>query len=409
MTAQPDAVPAGALAGVRVLDLTRILAGPTCTQLLADLGADVIKIENPGKGDDTRGWGPPFVPDKDGHDSDLSAYFMCANRNKRSVTADLASEDGRALIEALLARSDVLVENFRPGGLKRFGLAHDDLAGRYPGLVYCSISGFGQTGPRRKEAGYDFLAQAMGGLMSLTGAPEGEPVKVGVGLTDLMCGMYATVAILAALHHRRNTGEGQHIDLSLFDTQLACLANEGTNFLLSGQVPQRRGNEHPNIVPYKSFLAADKHVVLNVGNDGQFREWCEAAEVSELADDPRFATNAARVRNRAALHAIMEPIFAGRSADDWVKAMHDRGVPCGPVNSVKDALADPQAVFREMVISQERSDIGDASVSLIANPIKMSRTPVRYRRPPPRLGEHTDEVRWESLAGAETTPGSGRS
>ncbi len=383
----------GPLAGLRVLDLTRILAGPTCTQLLGDLGADVIKIEAPGRGDDTRGWGPPFLPGPDGGDSDRSAYFIAANRNKRSVTLDLADPADRARLEGLLAGADVLAENFRPGGLAKYGLAYDALAARYPALIYCSISGFGQTGPRRTEAGYDFLAQAMGGLMSLTGDAHGAPTKVGVGITDLMCGMYATVAILSALHERARSGRGQHIDVSLFDAQLACLVNEATNYLMSGTDPQRRGNEHPNIVPYRAFRAADKHIVLTVGNDAQFAKWCAAAGMPELAADPRFATNAARVRNRDALHAVMDAAIAARPAADWVAAMTACGVPCGPVNTVAEALADPQAQARGMVVSLPASDAEDAPpIGMLGNPLKFSRTPVSYRRPPPELGAHDAEL-----------------
>jgi len=383
----------GPLSGLRVLDLTRILAGPTCTQLLGDLGADVVKVEAPGRGDDTRGWGPPFLPGPDGTDSDRSAYFIAANRNKRSVTLDLADRADRARLDGLIEGADVLAENFRPGGLAKYGLAYDQLAARHPALIYCSISGFGQTGPRRTEAGYDFLAQAMGGLMSLTGDAEGAPTKVGVGITDLMCGMYAAVAILSALQERTRSGHGQHIDVSLFDAQLACLVNEATNYLLSGADPKRRGNEHPNIVPYRAFRAADKHIVLTVGNDGQFAKWCEAAGLPGLARDPRFATNADRVRNRDALHAIMDEAIAARPAADWVAAMTARGVPCGPVNTVAEALADPQARARGMVVSLPSSDApGAPAIGMLGNPLKFSRTPVTYRRPPPALGAHDAEL-----------------
>lgn len=407
MTPSPTdtATPSGPLAGLRVLDLSRILAGPTCTQLLGDLGADVLKIEVPGRGDDTRGWGPPFLPDADGRDSDRSAYFICANRNKRSVSMDLADPQDRALLETLIARADVMIENFRPGGLEKFGLAPAQLAQRHPRLICCSISGFGQTGPRRTEAGYDFLAQAMGGLMSLTGAADGAPMKVGVGITDLMCGMYATVAILSALHERGRSGLGQQIDLSLFDTQLACLANEATNHLMTGAVPQRRGNEHPNIVPYRAFAAADKHIVLTVGNDVQFARWCEAADLPQLAADPRFATNAARVRNREALHALMEPAIAAHSADHWVSEMKARGVPCGPVNSVAEALADPQAQARGMVVALPASDDPDApQIRMLGNPLRFSRTPVDYRLPPPGLGTDATAIR-DWLAGPDAGQG----
>ncbi|MCC5987377.1 MAG: CoA transferase [Pararhodobacter sp.] len=383
----------GPLSGVRIVDLSRILAGPSCTQLLGDLGADVIKIEATGRGDDTRGWGPPFLPDSTGGDSDRSAYFICANRNKRSVTLDLGDAGDRVVLEELIAGADLLVENFRPGGLEKFDLSWPQLSARHPGLIYCSISGFGQTGPRRTEAGYDFLAQAMGGLMSLTGAPEGEPMKVGVGITDLMCGMYAAVAILAALHERGRSGQGQHIDVSLFDVQLASLVNEANNFLLSGTDPVRRGNEHPNIVPYRAFRATDKHIVLTIGNDGQFAKWCEAAGMAELAADPRFATNAARVRNRDALHEVWAAASAAPRAAEWGAAWAARGVPCGPVNSVAEALDDPQARARGMLVTIPDPDGGTAGLTVLANPLQFSRTPVSYRRAPPKLGQHDAELR----------------
>ncbi|WP_366655451.1 CaiB/BaiF CoA-transferase family protein [Fodinicurvata sp. EGI_FJ10296] len=385
-------ISAGALDGVKILDLTRILAGPTATQLLGDLGADVVKIENPGKGDDTRSWGPPFVPDADGNDTPESAYYLCANRNKRSVAVDLATPEGVETIRALARESDVLVENFKVGGLKKYGLDYDTLSALNPGLVYCSITGFGQDGPRASQPGYDFLAQAMGGIMSLTGDPEGEPTKVGVGIADVMCGMYATVGILAALRHRERTGEGQHIDVALFDCQLAWLINEGTNSFLSGQDPARRGNQHPNIVPYAAFPTADGHVVLTVGNDLQFQRWCAVAGVPDWVADPRFATNAARVRNRDALHALMNPLMKTRSSGDWTDALVAAGVPCGPVNSVSGAFADPQARHRGMKMRMDHPTSATGAVDLIGNPLKLSKTPVTYRRPPPTLGEHTQAV-----------------
>ncbi len=311
---------AQALAGVRVLDLTRILAGPTCTQLLGDLGADVIKIERPGAGDDTRKWGPPYVQGTDGPTAE-SAYYLCANRNKRSVAIDIATEAGQALLRRLLAKCDVLVENFKVGDLARYGLDWAQLKGEFPWLVYCSITGFGQTGPYAPRAGYDYLAQGLGGIMSLTGAPDGPPMKVGVGIADLMCGMYATVAILAALRHRDATGHGQHIDAALLDTQVAWLANEATNFLLSGQVPKRQGTEHPNIVPYQTFATADGYVILAVGNDAQFQKWCRFAGASELAADPRFATNSLRVEHRRELYARMPDHMRAKTTAEWVAGL----------------------------------------------------------------------------------------
>ncbi|MDX1711119.1 MAG: CaiB/BaiF CoA-transferase family protein, partial [Rhodovibrionaceae bacterium] len=286
------------LTGLRVFDLTRILAGPTATQLLGDLGADIIKIERPGQGDDTRKWGPPYVKDAAGEDTSESAYYLCANRNKRSVTIDIAAPEGQALARRLIGECDILVENFKAGGLKKYGLSYADLKDEFPHIIYCSITGFGQTGPYASRAGYDYLAQGLGGMMSLTGEPDGEPMKVGVGIADVMCGMYGVAAILSALHHRHKTGQGQHIDMALLDSQVGWLVNEGTNYLVSGEVPKRRGNEHPNIVPYKVLPASDGPFILAVGNDAQFRRFCEFAGAPELAEDPRFTTNALRVRNR---------------------------------------------------------------------------------------------------------------
>jgi crotonobetainyl-CoA:carnitine CoA-transferase CaiB-like acyl-CoA transferase len=388
---------AQALAGVRVLDLTRILAGPTCTQLLGDLGAEVLKIERPGAGDDTRKWGPPYVEGQGGAATAESAYYLCANRNKRSVAVDIAGAEGQALVRRLLGRCDVLVENFKVGDLGRYGLGYDQLAAEHPGLVYCSITGFGQTGPYAPRAGYDYLAQGLGGIMSITGAPDGEPMKVGVGIADVMCGMYATVAILAALRHRDLTGEGQRIDLALLDTQVAWLINEGTNYLLSGRVPHRLGNEHPNIVPYKAFESSDGHVILAVGNDAQFQRWCRFAGADELASDPRFATNSLRVRHRRELYALMPEHMRRRTTVAWVEGLAALGVPCGPVNAIDQVFADPQVVARGMQIDVPHATAAAGSVPLIANPIRMSRTPPAYERSPPTLGEHTDEVLSELL------------
>ena len=385
------------LFGVRVLDLTRILAGPTCTQLLGDLGADVLKIERPGAGDDTRKWGPPYVQGKDGAPTAESAYYLCANRNKRSLAVDIARPEGQALVRLLLAQCDVLVENFKVGDLARYGLGHEQLAAEFPKLVYCSITGFGQTGPYAARAGYDFLAQGLGGIMSITGAPEGEPMKVGVGIADVMCGMYAAVAILAALRHRDRTGRGQRLDLALLDTQIAWLVNEGTNYLLSGRVPRRLGNEHPNIVPYKVFASSDGHVILAVGNDVQFRRWCELAGAADLAADPRFATNPSRIEHRQELYARMPAYMATRTTQGWVAGLARLGVPCGPVNRLDQVFEDPQVLARGMRVDVPHATAAIGTVPLIANPIHMSETPPSYERGPPTLGQHTDEVLGELL------------
>ncbi|MEQ8968014.1 MAG: CaiB/BaiF CoA-transferase family protein [Azospirillaceae bacterium] len=390
--------PGGPLQGLRILDLTRILAGPTCTQLLGDLGADVIKVERPGQGDDTRRWGPPYVRDADGADTTESAYYLCANRNKRSVTLDIAKPEGQALIRRLAEDSDVLIENFKTGALDRYGLGPGDFARSHPGLVYCSISGFGRTGPYKDRAGYDFLIQAMGGIMSVTGEADGRPMKVGVGIADVMCGMYAAVSILAALRHRDATGQGQHIDLSLFDSQISWLINAGLNYLTSSDVPARLGNGHPNIVPYQAMPAADGWFVLAVGNDSQYRRFCDFAGVGHLADDPRFATNADRVRNRAILVPELEAITRRQPIDHWVAGLEALGVPCGPINTLDRVFADPQAVHRGMKIEMDHPLAGgDGTVSLIGNPVRMSATPVAYRHAPPTLGQHTDEVLAERL------------
>jgi crotonobetainyl-CoA:carnitine CoA-transferase CaiB-like acyl-CoA transferase len=386
-----------ALAGVRVLDLTRILAGPTCTQLLGDLGADVVKVERPGEGDDTRKWGPPYVEGRDGEPTRESAYYLSSNRNKRSVAIDIARPEGQALVRSLLGGCQVLVENFKVGGLARYGLDEPSLRPDFPALVYCSITGFGQTGPYAPRAGYDFLAQGLGGIMSVTGEPDGEPVKVGVGIADVMCGMYATVAILAALRHAEATGEGQHLDVALLDTQVAWLVNEGTNYLLSGRVPRRLGNEHPNIVPYKVFATADGHVILAVGNDGQFRRWCGFAGAPELADDPRFLTNPLRVANREALYALMPAAMRRLTTDAWVEGLAARGVPCSPVNTIDRVFEDPQVRARGMRVDLPHPEAACGTVPLIANPLKMSATPPAHRRAPPTLGQHTDEVLEELL------------
>ncbi len=382
----------GPLRGLRVFDLTRILAGPTCTQLLGDLGCDVIKIERPGEGDDTRKWGPPFLPNEAGADSTEAAYYLSSNRNKRSLTLDIANEQGQALARRLIAGCDILVENFKVGGLAKYGLSYADLKDDCPGLIYCSITGFGQTGPYAPRAGYDYLAQGLGGIMSLTGPVDGEPYKVGVGIADVMCGMYAVSAILAALHHRHQTGKGQHVDLALLDTQVAWLVNEGLNYLTSGKVSKRQGNEHPNIVPYKVLPCADGYFILAVGNDRQFRSFCAFAEAPDLASDPRFTTNADRVRNREALYALLPDVTVKKTQAEWVDGLAGLHVPCGAVNTLDQVFTDPQVVHRGMHLKMPYPGSQSGEVDLIGNPIKFSETPVDYRHAPPTCGEHTDEV-----------------
>ncbi len=388
--AASDMVPPGALDGVKVLDLSRILAGPTCTQLLGDLGAEVLKIENPkAGGDDTRQWGPPYALDADGNPSDLSAYFMAANRNKRSVAVDITGEDGQALIRQLAAQADILIENFKPGGLAKYGLDYASLKADFPHLVYCSISGYGQTGPNSHKPGYDLMAQGYGGIMSLTGEPEGAPMKAGVGIVDVMSGMYATVGILAALRHRDRTGEGQQIDVALVDSQIAWMINEGVNYLTTGDLPQRRGNNHPNIVPYGVYGTADGHVILAVGNDSQFKRFLEFLNLTGLAEDPRFATNPARLEHRDALEEIIAPAVQRHSTAGIIAAMEERKVPAGPVQTLDQVFASDQVAARDMRIAMEAAP---GEVHLIGNPLKLSRTPVSYRYPPPVCGAHTDEI-----------------
>lgn len=406
------APPAQPLAGVRVLDLSRVLAGPWCTQTLADLGADVIKIERPMRngsgGDDTRGWGPPFLRDREGHDTAEAAYYLGTNRNKRSVTVDIARPEGQALIRRLAQRSDVFVENFKVGDMARYGLDSASLLALNPRLVYCSITGFGQTGPYRDRAGYDYAVQGMGGLMSVTGpsrqeiaddAPGGGPQKVGVAVADLFTGMYAATSILAALRHRDLTGQGQAIDMALLDTQVAMLANLGANYLATGVAPQRAGNAHQNIVPYQVFEVADGHMILAVGNDTQFAKYCEVAGRPELARDPRFARNADRVRHRAVLVPMLAEVMRTRTRADWLSALEAAKVPCGPINDLADVFADPQVQARGMTVEMPHP-LADR-VRLVASPMKFSATPVQYRRPPPLLGEHTDEVLAEAGLTAE--------
>ncbi|TMH35086.1 MAG: CoA transferase [Betaproteobacteria bacterium] len=388
-SAQPQS-----LSGVRVLDLSRVLAGPWCTQTLADLGADVIKVERPGQGDDTRGWGPPFLRDRAGHDTAEAAYYLGTNRNKRSIGIDIARPEGQQVVRELAKACDVFIENFKVGDMARYGLDAAALCALNPRLVYCSVTGFGQTGPYRERAGYDYAIQGIGGLMSITGErddrPGGGPQKVGVAVADLFTGLYATVAILGALRHRDRSGEGQVIDMALLDTQVAMLANLGANYLATGVAPRRAGNAHQNIVPYQVFEVADGHIILAVGNDSQFAKFCEVAGLAELARDPRFVRNADRVRLRDTLIPLLAEVMARRSKADWLAALEAAKVPCGAINNLAEVFDDPQVVAREMVVDVAHP-LAD-SVRLVASPMKLSATPVQYRRAPPLLGEHTDEV-----------------
>lgn len=381
-----------ALAGIKVLDLSRILAGPSAAQLLGDLGADVVKVEKPDEGDDTRKWGPPYVEGTSGEKTDESAYYLSANRNKRSIAIDIGSASGRELVHQLIAQADVLVENYKVGGLAKYGLAYEQIKDRYPSLIYCSVTGFGQTGPYATRPGYDFLIQGMGGIMSLTGVPDGEPMKVGVGIADVMTGMYATVGILAALQHRQRTGDGQHIDISLLDTQISWLVNAGTNYLTDRQLPTRLGNGHPNIVPYQVFSTADAPMILAVGNDAQFRRFCEIAGIDAVASDDRYATNPMRIRNRVTLCELVGKVLSTRSRATWLRELEAVGVPCGPVNNLKDVFADPHVKARGAELRMPCEWAAGGEIGLLANPLRMSVTPPSYRRPPPRLNEHAAEV-----------------
>ena len=383
----------GPLHGVRVLDLSRILAGPTCTQLLGDLGATVLKIENPGTGgDDTRQWGPPYV--KDGSkDTDLSAYFMSANRNKLSVAIDIATPEGQAEVRRLAALADIVLENFKPGGLAKYGLDYAGLSAVNPKLVYGSISGYGQTGPNASKPGYDLMAQGYGGIMSLTGEPDGAPMKVGVGVADVMCGMYACVGILAALRHAEATGEGQQVDVALVDSQIAWMINEGVNTRLSGQAPIRRGNGHPNIVPYDVYETMDGHVIVAVGNDSQFRRFCSVLDLAALPDDPMYATNPMRMKNRDALAEYLVPALRLRSTAEVIAAMEGARVPVGPVQTLPQVFATDQAAARGLTLDMTTpGHTGDLTLPLIGNPLHLSVTPVTYRHPPPRFGADTDRL-----------------
>ncbi|AOR66966.1 CoA-transferase [Burkholderia stabilis] len=384
----------GALSHIRVLDLTRVLAGPWCAQTLADFGADVIKVERPGAGDDTRHWGPPYLKDADGADTAEAAYYLAANRNKRSVTVDIATPEGQQIVRELAAQSDVVLENYKVGQLKKYGLDYESLRAVKPDLIYCSVTGFGQTGPYAHRAGYDFIVQGIGGFMSITGERDGEPgggpQKAGVAIADLATGLYSTIAVLAALAHRDRTGEGQYVDMALLDVQVALLANMNTNFLASGKPPVRWGNAHPNIVPYQTFQTSDGWIIVAVGNDGQFRKFVEAGGQPELADDERFATNPSRVRHRDTLVPILAEMVKARGKADWIGALEAAGVPCGPINDLDEVFDNEQVVARGMQVSLPHPC--GADVKLVRNPIRMSATPPDARTAPPLLGAQTDDV-----------------
>ena len=390
-----------ALSHIKVLDLSRVLAGPWCTQILADLGADVVKVERPGAGDDTRQWGPPFLKDAQGNDTQYASYYTCANRNKRAITLDIAKAQGQALIKQMVLQRDVLVENFKVGGLGHYGLDYESLKAINPRLIYCSITGFGQDGPYAERAGYDLMIQAMSGMMSITGRaddqPGGGPQRVGVALTDLFTGVYASTAILAALEVRNRTGQGQHIDMSLLDVGVAILANQASGFLNTGKVPQRQGNSHPSLVPYQDFPTLDGAMLLAIGNDGQFTRFCAAAGRPEWANDERFATNPQRVVHRTTLVALMEEVTRTRSTADWIALLEHKAVPCGPINDIGQAFADAQVKARGLAVNQAcapavTAQTGVESIASVASPLRLLATPPVLHRPPPTLGEHTDEV-----------------
>lgn len=381
----------GPLKGIRVFDMSRVLAGPSAAQTLGDLGADIIKVEKPLEGDDTRKWGPPYLKDKDGKDTSESAYYLCANRNKKSLTLDFTKPEGLALAKKLIAKSDILLENYKTGSLDRHELGYEHLKKDFPRLIYCSLTGFGHTGPYKNRGGYDYMVQAMGGIMSLTGPADGEPCKMAIAYTDIMTGHYALTGILAALYHREKTGQGQFIDISLLDTQVGVLYNIGQNYLTSGEVPKRMGNAHASIVPYQVFEATDGHIVLAVGNDRQFHDFCAFAGKPEIAADPRFAENKNRVRNREILVPMIRDLIAQHPIDYWTTGLEAKGVPCGPVNTLDRVFADPQVKARNMTCTMQHPASPDP-VTLISNPLVFSETPVSYRLAPPMLGAHTDEI-----------------
>lgn len=377
--------PSGPLKGLRVLDLTRVLAGPTCTQMLGDLGAEIIKIEKPESGDDTRGFAPPFWPE-----TRESAYFLGTNRNKQSVTVDIAKPEGQAIIHKLLEHCDILAENFKVGALAKYGLGYEQLKAKHPRLIYCSITGFGQTGPYAPRPGYDALIQAMGGIMSLTGEPNGSPQKAGVPVADLFAGLYGCIGILAAVNHRTHTDEGQQIDIGMLDTHVAWLANQGMNYLATGENPARLGNQHPNISPYQEYPTQDGYLILAVGNDPTFERFCTNFGLDDLPKDPRFATNASRVANRDLVTQTLTPVLKSRTTSAWVEALEALKIGCGPINTLKDVFADPHVIAREMVVKMQHKS--GQEIAVIANPVKLSATPADYRSAPPVLGEHSDHV-----------------
>ena len=385
------------LKGIKVLDLTRVLAGPYCTQMLGDLGADIIKVERPGGGDDTRGFAPPFVKNDDGEETDLSAYFCGANRNKRSITINLSTKKGQGLVKKLLSECDILVENFKTGTLEKYGLGYNNLKSDFPKLIYCSITGFGQTGPYASRPGYDGLIQAMGGVMALTGEPDGEPMKVGVPIGDLMAGMFASVGILAAVRHQINTGEGQFIDIGMLDTHVAWLANQGMNYLSTNKNPDRLGNQHPNIVPYQVMPTSDGYIVLSIGNDPTFERFCKLSGDEQLIYDPKFKTNADRVSNREFVTNTLNEITKRHTSSWWLTELEKQKIGCGPINTLSEVFSDPHVKAREMIVEMDHTKTGKAPLRLIANPIKMQETPPSYRLSPPLLGEHTEEILSEKI------------
>ncbi len=385
----------GPLSGLRILDLSRILAGPTCTQLLGDYGADIIKVEKPGSGDDTRAWGPPYAKDENNEDMAESAYYLSSNRNKRSITLDISTKDGLKTLKSLLNHSDVLIENFKVGSLAKYGLDYQTLSHEYPELIYCSITGFGQTGPNAHRPGYDLLAQAFGGIMSITGTPQGEPMKVGVGIADVVCGLYSCTAILAALQHRNLTKEGQHIDISLIDTQIAWLINAGTNYLISGQEPNRLGNQHPNIVPYQVFEVTDGHVIIAVGNDDQFARFCQIIGRTDISKNEKYSTNNKRIENREELISMLSLEIKKFSKNSLIEKMDEHKIPGGSINNLGEVFNSSQVKARNMKITMWNKRFKNGSIDLIGNPVKFNKTPVSYRLTPPTCGEHNDEIGYE--------------
>ena len=378
-----------ALADLKILDLSRVLAMPYCSMMLGDLGAEIIRVERPGVGDETRHWGPPWA-------GELSAYYLCTNRNKKCITLDLKKKEGQEIIRLLARRSDILLENFLPGDLAKMNLGYEDIRAVNPKIIYASVTGYGQNGPYRDLPGFDFILQAQGGLMSIIGEEDGPPMKVGGAIVDITAGLFACSAILAALHYRERTGEGQHIDMALLDAQVAWLANQASNYLVSGKVPRRMGNAHPNIVPYETFKTMDGiYLALGVGNDNQWKKFCKIAGIEHLMDDPRYATNPKRVEHRNILVPLLQEVFLQRDSGEWLKLLGEAEIPIGPINTIDRVFADPQVLFREMLVEMEHSKVG--KLKLVGSPMKLSKTPVQYRIPPPLLGEHTESVLQEVL------------